>query len=67
VKRLPQTIKEVIIGYRESYKKGVEKFGIWWTIFQLSIWGFILIFLITAAVILVAYLPQIEMIYWELR
>ncbi len=67
IRRLPQSIKEAIIGYRESYKKGVEKYGKWWTIFQLSIWGFILIFIVTAVLIFVVYLPKIEMINWELR
>lgn len=60
-------ISKFIHGYRRSYKVGVEKFGIWWKIFQLSIWSLALIFLITAAIIFIIYLPKIEMIYWELR
>ena len=64
-KRIP--VRDFIKGYRESYKHGVEKFGIWWTIFQLSIWSFVLIFLVTAMIIVVVYLPKIEMIHWELR
>jgi hypothetical protein len=66
-KRFPDKIKDFFQGYRESYTKGVEKFGIWWTIFQLSIWSFVLIFLVTAMIIVVVYLPKIEMIHWELR
>ena len=59
-------LSRFIHGYAESYRIGVEKFGIWWKIFQLSIWGLALIFLITAALIFIIYLPKIEMIYWEL-
>jgi hypothetical protein len=64
---LPESIRDGIIGYRDSYRKGVEKFGIWWTVFQVSIWGFILIFILTAVIIFVFYLPKIEMINWKLR
>ena len=67
IKKLPAAIREGIQGYRASYRIGVEKFGIWWTIFQLSIWGFVLIFILTAVIIMVVYLPKIEMIYWDLR
>jgi len=67
IKKLPEAIRDGIQGYRESYRKGVEKFGIWWTVFQLSIWGFVLIFILTALIIMVVYLPKIEMIYWDLR
>ncbi len=67
IKKLPEAIRDGIQGYRESYRNGVEKFGIWWTVFQLSIWGFVLIFILTALIIMVVYLPKIEMIYWDLR
>ena len=56
-----------IYDYRRSYRKGTEKFGVWWKVFQLSIWSIILIFLITAGIILVVYLPQIDMINWILH
>ena len=52
---------------RESYRKGIEKFGVWWTVFQISIWGFILILVLAAVIIFVIYLPKIEMIHWELN
>ena len=67
IKHLPASIRDGVIGYRESYRKGVEKFGIWWTVFQVSIWGFVLIFIVTAVIIFVFYLPKIEMINWKLR
>ena len=67
IKRIPANIIDGIKGYRENYKRGIEKFGVWWKIFHISIWSFVLIFILTAVIILVFYLPQIEMIYWELR
>lgn len=65
-KRLPWNLRDGVKGYRESYKIGVEKFGVWWKIFHISIWSFVLIFILTAMIILIFYLPKIEMIYWEL-
>jgi hypothetical protein len=59
-------ISHFIGSYLESYRKGVDSFGIWWTIFQVSIWSFAFIFVLLATIILVVYLPKIEMIYWEL-
>ena len=67
IKNFPKAIREAINGYRKSYKVGVEKFGIWWKVFQISIWAFVLIFIITAVIIFVVYVHKIEMIYWELR
>jgi len=67
IRGIPRALKESIIGYKESYRRGVEKFGIWWKIFNISIWCFILIFIFTAVIIFVIYLPKVEMIYWELR
>ena len=67
IKRLPEIISDAINGYMKSYRNGVEKFGIWWTVFQLSIWGLVLVFIVTAIIIVVVYLPKIEMIHWELR
>lgn len=56
-----------IHSYLMSYRKGVERFGIWWKIFQLSIWGFVLIFVLTAIIIFVVFLPKIDTINWILR
>jgi len=44
IKVIPLKLKRFIHGYHESYTNGVEKFGVWWTIFQLSLWSFALIF-----------------------
>jgi hypothetical protein len=62
IKNIPDNLRQVILDYQESYQKGVEKFGVWWTVFQLSMWGFVAIFLITAILILVVYLPKVETI-----
>ena len=48
-------LSKVIHEYRRSYKRGVMKFGIWWKILQLSIWGMVLIFLVTATIIFVFF------------
>ena len=60
-------ILRFIRDYQRSYQKGIEKFGIWWKIFQLSIWGIILIFIIIAGIIFILYLPKIDMINWIIR
>jgi hypothetical protein len=67
IKETSKNKKGLIHWYRESYSNGVEKYGIWWTIFHLSMWSFVLIFLLTAGILFVVYLPMIGMIYWELE
>jgi hypothetical protein len=59
---IPRGIKKAILDYEASYKRGVQKFGVWWKLFNWSIWAFILIFLFTAAGILIFVLPQLEMV-----
>ena len=66
IKVIPLKLKRFIYGYRESYMNGVEKFGVWWTVFQLSLWSLALIFLLTAVLVFVVYLPKAEMLYWDL-
>ena len=39
-------IVRYIKDYQKSYRKGIENYGVWWKIFQLSIWAIILILLI---------------------
>ena len=60
IKNIPDNLRQAILDYQESYHKGVEKFGIWWTVFHLSMWGFVAIFLMTAILVLVVYLPKVE-------
>lgn len=66
IKVIPFKLKRFIHGYRESYMNGVEKFGVWWTVFQISLWSFALIFLLTAVLVFVVYLPRAEMLGWNL-
>ncbi len=66
IKVIPLKLKKFIQGYRESYTNGVEKFGVWWTVFQLSLWSFAFIFLLTAVLVFVVYLPKAEMLGWNL-
>jgi hypothetical protein len=56
-----------IQGYFKSYRVGVEKFGVWWKIFQLSIWSIVLILIFTALIIFVVFFPRIEMINWSIQ
>ena len=62
IKNLPSSIRQAIIDYQVSYHKGVEKFGVWWTIFHLSMWAFVVVFFIAAILILVVYLPKAEIL-----
>ena len=65
IKVIPFKLKRFIHGYRESYTNGVEKFGVWWTVFQLSLWSFAVIFLLTAVLVFVVYLPKAEILGWN--
>lgn len=62
VNDLRENLRDSILAYQDSYKKGVEKFGVWWKVFHYSMWGFVLIFFITAALILIFYVPKMEML-----
>jgi len=62
IRQIPDSLRQAIIDYQESYHKGVEKFGGWWTVFHLSMWSFVAIFVIAAILILVVYLPRVEML-----
>ena len=55
--------KNFIQRYNQSYRNGVEKFGILWKIFNWSMWIFILIFFFTASILFVFYLPKVQMIF----
>jgi len=66
IKEKNSRFSEFIQDYRQSYRNGVEKFGFWWTVFQLSLWSLVLIFILTAVIIFVVYLPKVEMLLWDL-
>ncbi|MBD3205896.1 hypothetical protein GF319_06085 [Candidatus Bathyarchaeota archaeon] len=60
LKKIPSNLRKSILRYQQSYRRGIEKFGIWWKIFHWSMWGFVLVFLITATIIFVYYLPLMQ-------
>ncbi|TRO53957.1 hypothetical protein E2P71_05300 [Candidatus Bathyarchaeota archaeon] len=62
VRDLPKATKEAIQAYDKSYRRGVEKFGFWWKVFNWSMWLFILTFLSTAIIAFIIYLPQSQFI-----
>jgi hypothetical protein len=62
IRKIPGVLRQFIIEYQESYHKGVEKFGPWWTVFHLSMWAFVAIFIMAAILLLVFYLPRLEML-----
>ncbi len=62
VKNWPENLRNFILDYQVSYRNGVEKFGVWWKVFHLSMWGFVLVFFVTAAMILIFYVPRMEML-----
>ena len=66
-KRSSNRVLSFIRDYQTSYQKGIEIYGIWWKVFQLSIWSIISIFLLTAIIIFVMFLPKIDFINWMLR
>jgi ABC-type multidrug transport system permease subunit len=62
IKKIPSSMRQAIQDYQESYHKGVEKFGVWWTVFHLSMWSIIAVLFLAAILILVIYLPKAEML-----
>jgi hypothetical protein len=58
VRNIPRTIKEGILAYEASYRRGVEKYGFWWKVFNWSMWLFILTFVSMAVIAFIIYLPQ---------
>jgi len=60
IKNLPSNIKKSIIAYQQNYSSGIKKYGVWWKIFNWSMWVFVLVFLATATIIFVYYLPLMQ-------
>lgn len=58
VRNLPRTVKEGVLAYEASYRRGVEKYGFWWKVFNWSMWLFILTFVSMAVIAFIIYLPQ---------
>ena len=66
-KRSSNRVIRFISDYQRSYRKGIEMYGVWWKVFQLSIWSIICIFLLTASIIFIVFLPKIDFINWIIR
>ena len=62
VKNWPENLRNAILAYQDSYRVGVEKFGVWWKVFHWSMWGYVLVFFTTAALILIFYVPRLQML-----
>jgi len=58
IRNLPKAIKQGVLDYEVSYRRGVEKYGFWWKVFNWSMWLFILTFISTAVIAFIIYLPQ---------
>jgi len=58
IRGFPKATREAILAYEAGYRKGVEKFGFWWKVFNWSMWLFILTFISTAVIAFIIYLPQ---------
>ncbi len=54
--RVLKQVRKFYDEYIEHYRKGVERFGIWWTIFTASILGFALIFIVFALLLVILFL-----------
>ena len=53
--------------YQKSYQKGTDSYGVWWKIFQISVWSIIMIFILVASITFIVFLPKIEFINWVLQ
>lgn len=59
-------VRNYIRSYQRSYRNGAKKFGVWWKVFQFSLWSLSSIFLMVAAIVILVYLPKVELIRFEL-
>ncbi|MCW4049278.1 MAG: hypothetical protein NWE89_06020 [Candidatus Bathyarchaeota archaeon] len=62
IRRIPSGIKNAILEYEANYKRGVEKYGIWWKVFNWSIWAIILVLLFAAAAAFIFIIPRLQML-----
>jgi hypothetical protein len=63
--KLKNLLKKLILAikdYRKNYRNGVKKFGIWWTVFTISMWSIILIFIGTAILVVLFFLPRTNLV-----
>jgi len=48
---------KIIDEYIEHYRKGVEKYGVYWKVFYLSMIAFTMIFVLFAAFLAIYFIP----------
>jgi len=51
-----EDIKEAYARFVEYYRKGVERFGVWWTVFTFSVLSIPLIFIVFAILAFILFL-----------
>ena len=51
-----EDIKEAYGRFVEQYRKGVERFGVWWTVFTFSVLSIPLIFIVFAILAFILFL-----------
>ena len=55
--KISDKVWKIIDEYIENYRKGTEKYGSYWKIFNVSMVAFILIFVLFAAFLAIYYIP----------
>ena len=55
--KISEKFWKIIDEYIENYRKGVEKYGLYWKIFYVSMIVFTLIFVLFAAFLAIYYIP----------
>ncbi len=55
--KISEKFWKIIDEYIENYRKGVEKFGLFWKIFYVSMIAFTLIFVLFAVFLAIYYIP----------
>jgi hypothetical protein len=59
-------LRNYIRSYHRNYRNGVDKFGVWWKVFQFSLWSLSFIFLMVAIIVIIVYLPKVELLHFKL-
>ena len=55
--KISEKFWKIIDEYIENYRKGVEKYGLYWKIFYVSMIAFTLVFVVFAVFLAIYYLP----------
>lgn len=51
-----QQIKDAYVDFVKNYRKGVERFGVWWKVFTASMIGISIVLILFALILIVRYL-----------